>query len=317
MIAVCVMPAAAPREERAAVGVASMALAAACFTGIDSSAKWLILAGFAPLQVVSVRYAVHFAIALAGALPRGGLAAFRSNAPRRQLLRSLCLLGATVCNFFALQFLPLTITTTIYFASPIVVTLLAIPVLGEQVGVRRIVAVCVGFGGVVVVMQPWGAEFHPAMFLSLGSMLCVAGYFVMTRLLAGVESNTTSQLWSSGLATLAIAPFGLAAWQWPAQARDIAVMFAIGAFGALGHVLATYAHRLADASILAPVVYLQLLVAGAVGYFVFATLPTVWTLAGGLIIIGCGIYIWRRERRGRAPLTEAPAPGPLQRNCRQ
>jgi len=292
------MPA-TPREDRTATGIIAMCLAVTCFTGIDSSAKWLILAGFATLQVAFVRYAVHFTISLAASVPRRGFADFRSNAPWRQLLRSSFLLSATLCNFLALQYLPLTITTTLFFAAPIVVTLLAIPVLGEQVGVRRIVAVCAGFSGVVVVMQPWGTEFHPAMFLSIGAMCAGSGYFIMTRLLAGIESNATSQLWSSGIATLCLAPMGLAVWRWPEHPVEFVVMFASGSFGACGHILATYAHRMADASILAPVIYLQLLVAAGVGYFVFDTLPTIWTLCGALIIMGSGIYIWQRERLGR------------------
>ena len=79
----------------------------------------------------------------------------------------------------------------------IVVTLLAIPVLGEKVGIRRVLAVCTGFLGVLVVMQPWGVAFNPAMLFSVAALVVAAMYFVMTRMLAGVESNATSQIWSS------------------------------------------------------------------------------------------------------------------------
>ena len=100
---------------------------------------------------------------------RLGLALER--APVRQLLRSVVSArGAPCLNFAALKYLPITVTTTIAFAQPIVITLLAIPILGEVVGIRRLIAVCVGFVGVLVVVQPWGLEFHPAMFLSLGAL---------------------------------------------------------------------------------------------------------------------------------------------------
>ena len=293
----------APRENRTALGVGMMALAVVCFTSIDTSAKWLILAGLAPLQVVFIRYAGHFVLALAVSVPRNGFADFRSNAPARQLIRSVFLFSGTVFNFLALQYLPLTFTTTIFFASPVIVTLAAIPILGEKVGLRRLAAVCVGFVGVVIAMQPWGASFHPAMFLSLCALLCASGYFVMTRMLAGVESNATSQLWSSAMGTLALAPFGLTTWVVPQSATDIFVMVMIGSFGFIAHVLMTYASRFADASDLAPVVYIQIVFAALASIIFFATYPTYWTLLGGLIIVASGIYIWHRERQKAARRT--------------
>ncbi|RYH11712.1 DMT family transporter [Tropicimonas sp. IMCC6043] len=285
-----------PREERTAAGVVTMTLAVAFFTCIDSSAKWLSLAGMPVLQIVFCRYAGHFAYALALYLPQEGRGVFRSNAPGKQFLRSFFLLGSTVCNFAALKFLPITVTTTIAFAGPIAVTLLAIPILGEKVGLRRILAVCVGFFGVLVVVQPWGVEFHPAMFLSLCTLLIASLYFIMTRMLAGVETNATQQVWSSGLATLVLFPLAARVWVWPETGLEWGVMLAIGAFGALGHIAATTAHRWADASILAPMIYSQIFFASLSGILIFGTWPTIWTLTGGLIIIASGLYIWQRER---------------------
>lgn len=293
-----------PREERTAAGVGLMALAVLFFTGIDTSAKWLTLAGLPVLQIVFARYAGHFVLSALLYLPQDGLAAFRSHAPRRQLLRSALLLGGTVLNFAALQYLPITVTTTIAFAQPIVITLIAIPILGEVVGVRRLIAVCVGFLGVLVVVQPWGVEFHPAMLLSLVCLFVASGYFVMTRMLAGVETNATQQLWSSGLATLVLAPFALAVWTWPERPLDWVVLCGIGGFGAFGHIAVTTAHRWADASILAPMVYAQIVFAAVASILVFGTWPTVWTLGGGAIIVASGLYIWHRERTAVAPERE-------------
>lgn len=285
-----------PREDRTSAGVLTMALAVVFFTCIDTSAKWLILAGLPALQVVFARYLGHLVFAGLLYLPQEGFAAFRSNSAGKQALRSAFLATGTTLNFIALQYLPITVTTTIFFASPIVVTLLAIPLLGEKVGLRRILAVCVGFLGVAIVIQPWGTEFHPAMFLSLGSLCMASLYFVMTRMLAGVEANSTQQLWSSGLAAIVLLPFVIDGWQWPTGVTQWLVFCAIGCFGALGHICATIAHRWADASILAPVVYIQIFLAAAAGILVFATWPTYWTLTGGIIIILSGLYIWQRER---------------------
>ena len=286
-----------PREERAPFGLSLMALAVLCFTCIDTSAKWLILSGLPAIQVVFARYAGHFVLSLIAFLPAEGLGALRSQRPVMQALRSLFLLCSTILNFIALSFLPITLTTTIMFAGPIAVTLLSIPILGERIGPRRLVAVMTCFVGVVVAVQPWGAEFHPAIFLSLGALTCAACYFVLTRLLAGVETMAVSQVWSSGIAAVAIGPFALRLWEWPETGTGYAILAVIGVFGAVGHSLATVAHRFADASLLAPIVYLQLIFATFAGIVVFGDVPTLWTLAGALIIVGSGFYIWQRERR--------------------
>ena len=290
-----------PREDRTMAGVLTMFGAVFFFTCIDTSAKWLTLAGLPVLQVVFVRYVGHFAYAIVFYIPQEGAEAFVSRAPLKQFLRSLFLFGSTICNFFALQSLPITVTTTIMFAGPIVVTLLAIPILGETVGWRRIAAVCTGFLGVLVVIQPWGAAWHPAMFFSLAGLVIASLYFIMTRMLAGVETNATQQVWSSGIATVALFPSAWAVWVWPQTSTAWVVMCLIGGFGMVGHVLATIAHRWADASILAPMIYSQIFLAAFVGVVVFSTWPTIWTLLGGLIIIASGLYIWNRERR-RPPL---------------
>jgi len=277
-----------------------MALAVVFFTCIDTSAKWLILSGLPTLQVVFMRYLGHFTFSACVYLPSEGLDVFRSDSPRKQLLRSFFLLASTVCNFAALKYLPITVTTTITFAGPVAITLLAIPILKERVGIHRMLAVCAGFGGVVVVMQPWGAEFHPAMFFSLAALLNAALYFIMTRMLAGIEGSSTQQMWASGLATVAMVPFVISGWVWPDNLLQWTVFIVIGAFGALGHISATTAHRWADASILSPIIYIQIFFAAIAGVLVFNTWPTVWTFGGGSIIVASGIYIWIRERKARA-----------------
>ena len=273
-----------------------MSLEVVFFNCIDTSAKRLTIAGLPVIQIVFIRYFGHLVYALAIYVPQEGWDAFRSNAPFRQILRSVFLFGSTVLNFTALKYLPITVTTTIAFAGPIVVTVLAIPILGEKVGLRRFIAVCTGFLGVLVVVQPWGTEFHPAMFFSLGALFSAALYFIMTRMLAGIETNAVQQVWSTLLASVVLFPFALPVWVWPETSLQWTVAAAIGAFGAGGHIVATIAHRWADASILAPLIYTQIFLAAVAGILVFDTWPTIWTLGGGLIIIAAGLYIWQRER---------------------
>ena len=273
-----------------------MALAVLFFTCIDTSAKWLSQSGLPILLIVFCRYAGHFIFSLVFYLPREGLAAFHSNSPGRQVLRSIYLCGSTLLNFMALKYLPITLTTTIAFAGPILVTLLAIPILGERVGIRRLTAVCVGFVGVLIVVQPWGVTFHPAIFFCLGTLIVASMYFIMTRMLAGIESSPVMQLWSSGIPTILLLPFILNLSVWPNSTAQFLVLVAIGLFGAMGHIATTIAHRWADASILAPLIYTQIIQAAIAGILIFDTWPTIWTLFGGLIIIGSGLYIWQRER---------------------
>jgi len=289
----------APREDRVVIALGAMALAATFFTLTDTSAKWLVLAGIPAIQVVFARYAMQFTLAVVAFVPKEGLSSFRSRSPLLQVVRSMSLFAGTTLNFIALKYLPLTVTTTIMFAGPIVVTLLAIPVLGENVGRHRIGAVFVGFIGVVVVIQPWGAAFHPAMVLSIASLIFASIYFLMTRMLAGIERTSTSQLWTGGLATLCLIPFVTTFWIWPDTAAEWAFFCLVGLFAGTGHILATSAHRMAEASVLAPVVYIQIILAAVVGVVMFNTYPTLWTLIGGAIIICSGIYIWYRERKRR------------------
>lgn len=290
------MAKASPREDRPTAAVLIMASAIFLFTLIDTSAKWLILAGLPAIQIVFSRYVGAFLTTFIVFIPRHGFGEFRSNRPWIQILRALALLGSTVFNFFALRYLPITLTIAMFFAMPIVVTLLSIPILGEKVGLRRFLAVLTGFIGVLVIVQPWGAQFHWAVFLSIGALLSASTYFVLTRLLAGVDNNSTSQLWTNGLATLALAPIALQSVVWPDNTLNMVVFLFIGFLGGVGHILATLAFRFAQASVLAPVTYVQVIYATAAGYLVFNTLPTIWTAIGTAIIIASGVYIWHRER---------------------
>ncbi len=242
-----------PLEDRASVGVMMMILAVILFTGIDTSAKWLSIAGLPVLEIVFLRYFVHFLLAMLIYIPQDGLSIFRSNAPKKQFLRSIFLFLSTVFNFAALKFLLITVTTTIAFAGPIVTTLLAIPILGEKVGIHRIIAVCVGFSALFW-LYSHGLTFHPAMILSLGNLIIVSGYFIMTRMIAGIESNATQQIWGSGVASIALLyAVGLAR-----ESASVDHYFADRLFRCLWS-YGVSQYRLADASILASPMFYSLL----------------------------------------------------------
>lgn len=288
-----------PREDRPGPAIAILCVAFLCFTLIDSAAKWLIAAGLPALQVVFIRYAGHFAMALVIFLPSEGADLFRSRAPGLQMMRAGLLMMGTLFNFIALTYLPLTITTAIFFAAPVVVSLLAIPLLGERIGLRRFLAILVGFGGVLIITAPWGVSFHWSLIAALGALVCASLYFVLTRMIAGIDDNPTGQLYTSVLPTLALLPFVLSSWIWPEGAINWAVTLAIGALGGLGHSLLTIGSRYAPASTLAPVVYVQILYATMISWLIFLQPPDGKTILGTAVIVVAGVYIWWRERRLR------------------
>ena len=278
------------------LGVLLQLAAFFCFASMDTTAKWLVGAAIPAVQVAFLRYAVHFGWALVLFLPSGGRGLLCSGTPRLQVLRALLLMVSTVLNFTALKYLPLAVTISIFFAAPLVVCLLSIPILGEKVGVRRFAAVLVGLAGVLVIVQPWGAAFDRHVFLSLGALLGASGYFVLTRKIAGIDSNAVTQAWASGIATTLLAPFALAGWVGPASGLDWGLLLMLGSLGMLGHSMVTRAHDFAEASVLAPMVYSQILYVTFFGWLFFDSVPDAATVLGASIIVASGLYVWLRER---------------------
>jgi drug/metabolite transporter (DMT)-like permease len=274
-----------------------MLLAFLCFAGMDTTAKWLVLAAIPALQVAWLRYVGHFICAILIYAPKHGSGIARSNRPGLQSFRALCLLASTALNFTSLQYLPLTITVSIFFVAPLTVCLLSIPVLGEKVGLKRLGAVFVGFIGVVIIVQPWSQSFDPAIILSLLAMLCASGYFVMSRLVAGVDSNATVQFYTSGIASVLLAPVALLNWTWPQDGRTWVLIALIGSLAMIGHSFLTNAHRHAEASVLAPVVYSQIIYVSILSWLIFDHAMDDRTLVGALIIVSSGLFIWLRERQ--------------------
>lgn len=286
----------APREDRLGLAVGILAVSFFLFATMDTIAKVLVTSGIPGIQVSLMRFLCHAVAALVFFVPRFGPSVLKSAAPRLQVIRALGLMGSTIFNFIAVGFLPLTVTISIFFASPLLMSLLAIPMLGEKVGIRRLTGIAVGFVGVLVITQPWSAEFHPAMFLSLAAMSCASFYFIMTRKLAGTDNNPVTQIYGSIIPALVIAPFGLAFWIGPEFWWQWLLLVLIGILGFVGHSILTVAYRYAEASRVAPVVYSQILYATFYSWLIFAAIPTASTALGTAIIAASGIYIWARER---------------------
>lgn len=286
-----------PVEDRRLLGIALMVSALFCYTLIDSCAKLMVQAGLPAMEVVFVRYAGQFILVLILFLPRERRALARTRNLKLEIGRGLFLLGSTVCNFIAVIYLPLTITSAISFTMPLILCALSIPLLRETVGWRRWLAIGFGFLGVMIIVRPGTEAFHPAVFLSLGTAIFSALYNLSTRGLAGVDSTSTQQFYASGVATLCIAPFSFGGWAWPQHPLIWLCFGLIGVFALIGHLFVTTAHRYAPASVLAPFGYLQIIFMTASSWLVFNQPPTVWIFVGAPIVIGSGLYIWLRERQ--------------------
>ncbi len=271
-------------------------IAAFCiFSLLDTTAKYLVQT-YPTAQVVWARYVGHVLLAAVILLPRHGRSLLQSQSPGLQVIRSLLLFGSTCANFAALQYLQLAETSAIMFSAPLMVAVLAIPLLGEHIGPRRWAAVIIGFFGVLIVIRPGLGLVHWAAGLSLLCALFGAGYQITTRKLAGVDRAVTTQFYSALIGAVAITPLVPFFWKTP-DLEGVLLMLCLGAFGGFGHWMLILAHRLAPAPILAPFNYIQLLPMILLGYLVFGDFPDLWTLIGAGVVLSSGLYLLYRERK--------------------
>jgi drug/metabolite transporter (DMT)-like permease len=277
-------------------GIGLVSLCYLLFSLLDGSAKWLV--GSMPLlMVVWLRFVTHALIGGAVLFPVRGMALVRTKHLRWHLLRALMFIAMTGINFWALQYLQLTVTASIFFSVPIMIALASALLLGEKLDAGRWIAVLAGFAGVLVIIRPWGAEFHPAMLASVVNAILYAGFMMMTRRLAAYDSPETIQYLPAVGAAIGLAPFALAAWDPPSSLLEWTVACLLGALGGAGHYLLALAHRYAPASVTAPFLYQQVVYMALFGYLVFGDVPSPGLWLGAAIVIGSGLYLFSRERR--------------------
>lgn len=285
---------AAPQTVKA---ILLMCVAWAAFAGIDTSAKYLAQTYQLPTaQIIWSRFIGQFAAIVLvmglASLPR----LLRSTMPGLQLTRSILLLGSTAANFVAMQHLRLDQTTTILFLTPLTVALLAGPILGEWVGWRRMIAILVGFVGVLVAVRPGFGGMHWMAIFSFASMIAYAFFSLLTRYLAPHDPPEVTLFYSLMAGTFILAPVAIAQWM-PVPDLTAALLLAtIGLWAAIGHYLFIIAHRYAPAATIAPFVYIAILTHSLAGYLVFNDVPDQWTLGGAAIVVSSGLYLLHRER---------------------
>lgn len=282
------MPAPLLRMRGPLVGIAWMVAGMIIVPLMDGIVKYLVQY-YPALEVVWARYFFHFVFLFPLVLWRMGWRAFAVGNPKLQLLRSGLMVISTTFFANAVARLPFADTIALTFIAPLVVTMLSPWLLGERVSLGRWLAVITGFVGALVVIRPGFADFNWGYVLALCCGTCYALYLVATRKLAGAAAPIVTLAFTASLGALvmsALMPFVGVMPTLP----HLGLMMLAGLISAGGHFLLIKAFDHAPASLLSPLVYLQIATATVFGYLVFGQLPDAVTWIGIAVIVGSGVY---------------------------
>jgi drug/metabolite transporter (DMT)-like permease len=227
---------------------------------------------------------------------RAGPGFWRTRRLGLQLLRSAMLLCATFCFFGGLRYLPLAEGSAITFLAPIIVVVLSGPILGERPDRARWIAALTGFAGILILLRPGSAVFHPAALLLPLAALCNALYFLLTRKLVD-ESVHATLLYSALVGTLGLTlvlPWELGP-SMPTP-KDAVLFVLLGLFAGVGHWSIIGAFQHAPAVLLTPFAYLQMMWTTSYGFLLFGQLPDRWSALGMTIIVASGLLLALRAR---------------------
>jgi len=267
------------------------------FVLLDASATHLGKTYPVPM-LVWARYTVHCLLMVIFLAPSMRLRLISTTRPRRQVLRALCLLGTTFFGMAAFIRMPLAETTAIIFLSPLIVTVLAGPVLGERIGALRWAAAIGGFIGVLLIARPGSGLSPEGIVFALGAAVMYAAYQIQTRQLSSTENPVTMLFYTALIGSIAMSLALPWIWDGPLPGWiDGLLIVCLGALGGVGHYLLIRAFREAPASVLSPILYAQLVIATLVGALLFGHIPDLPALVGILIIASAGAAIALDSRR--------------------
>ena len=250
------------------------------------------------MMVVMIRYWFFGAFVIAIAARQSGSirAAARTTQPLLQTVRGLLLAGEICVMVLSFVLLGLVESHAIFACYPLLVAALSGPILGERVGWRRLVAILVGFIGVLIILEPGVTVFAPAAAVPLLSASMFALYGLLTRYAARRDSAATSFFWTGTVGAVAMTIVGVWFWE-PMSAPDWGWMICLCITGVAGHWLLIKCYEVAEASAVQPFAYLQLVFASAIGIFVFGEVLETHVLVGGGIVVAAGLFtLWRARR---------------------
>jgi drug/metabolite transporter (DMT)-like permease len=276
--------------------VTLMLAAMLCFALLDATSKHLSQTFNVPL-LVWARYTVHCLLMVVFLGPRHGLGLVRTTRPMAQVVRALLLVAVTGFAMAAFQVMPLAETTALIFVTPLIVALLAGPMLGEKVGMPRWIAALVGFGGMVLIARPGSALAPAGIAYTMIAAVCYAFYQIQTRRMTATEKPLTMVFYTALAGTAAMSLALPWIWHGPAPSALEALMIcSLAVYGGTGHFLLTHAFRHAPASMLAPFLYAQLIWASLLGWLVYDDLPDLLSIAGMVTIVAGGVTVALIER---------------------
>lgn len=284
-------------RRRVLLGIGLMCLAGTLFPFMNAFGK-ILGHDYNTLQVSWARFFGHVVFTIALFLPSRGISMFITRQPKIRLARSMIQCLSNCLFVAAIVYQPLANAAAIGMMGPLIVAVLAWPILKERTSVPHAVAIAIGFVGVLIIIRPGGSVFHPSALLLIGSAICFALYQILTRMGANIDSTAATTFYSSvfgAIAMLVVLPF---VGKLPVSWGDFAMFCALGVLGGLGHYCVVLALANAPANIIAPFQYFQLLGSTAVGYALFDQLPDAPTFMGAGVIVCAGLYLgWSQTRR--------------------
>jgi drug/metabolite transporter (DMT)-like permease len=275
--------------------MATMLAAVVAFSLMDAGLK-LLSAHYPPFQVAALRGAASLPWVGVWVLASAGLRSLRPVQWRLHLLRGGMGIAMMAAFVFALRTLPLANAYSLFFVAPLMITALSGPMLGEQVGPRRWMAIAVGLLGVLVLLRPTGHGFFSTASLAVlvaATMYAVSA--ITVRWLAKTDTPQAMVAWL--LVSMAVGGgiFALPHWV-PLRGDHLWLVAGVGLAGAVGQYTIIEAFRLGEASLLAPLEYFALVCGVVLDFVLWHTLPDRITWVGAAIIVASGLYLLRRER---------------------
>lgn len=282
--------------DRTVLGIVAILASTVCYPLSDLAAQSLTQS-LPPLEVAWLRYLV-FVLAVLPLVARAPHH-LRTARPGLQLLRGTASTVSTLAAIVAFSFLPVAEATAIIFVYPVMVTALAVLLLGETAGPWRWGAALAALGGVLIIVRPGGDAFSPAALVPLGGAAAGAVVVVATRLNRS-DAPATTMIYSAGIGFALLSALVVRDWQTPTLAQW-SVALAVGAFGTIGTLLQVLAYRMAPAALLSPFTYMQLVWAAGLSTLVLGTAPSGGMVVGGTVIVAsAGFTAWRERVRGAA-----------------
>ena len=279
------------------LGILLMIITTIVFASQDGLSKYLATE-YNVYMVVMIRYwfFAAFVISMSSRRTGGIKRVAKTKSPILQIFRSLILVAEMCITILAFTLLGLAETHAIFASYPLIIAMLSGPILGEYVGWRRWLAICVGFIGILIILNPGNGIFSPYALVPLAGAILFAIYGLLTRYVGQYDDSSTSFYWTGVVGSIAMTVIGLNFWD-PVSRSDWSVMLLLSASGVVGHYLLIKCYEVAEASAVQPFAYLQLIWASMIGIIIFGEQITTNVLIGACIIVGAGLFALWRERK--------------------